>query len=95
MNDKKPWKNKVERDIIMHDDLRKSGLQGGHVIAEHLSLFSFIFGIPLLLIGLYAIVNMLLDWGFPINNATIIMVILVIIIGLISIFAGFTLRYNR
>ena len=31
---KKPWKTKVERDSIMHKDLKESSLQGGKVIGN-------------------------------------------------------------
>ena len=48
-NQKKYWKTKVERNIIMHEDLKESGLQGGKVIGNNLALFSFIIGIPLLI----------------------------------------------
>lgn len=42
MDNKKPWKNKIERDVIMHEDIKVSGLQGGKIIADKLTLFSFI-----------------------------------------------------
>ena len=72
---KKPWKTRMERDIIMHKDIKESGLQGGKVIGHKLSLFSFIIGIPLLLIGLYGLLNMLFDFGFHVDMANIILVI--------------------
>ena len=92
---KKPWKTRVERDIIMHKDIKEVGLQGGKVIGDKLSLLSFIIGTPLLIIGLYAIFNMLFGFGFPINMATVILVILVNIIGLLLIIGGyFIYRYS-
>jgi len=85
----KPWKTKVERGIILHKDIEISGLQGGKVISERVSLLSFIIGIPLLLTGLWALVNMLFDFGFPINSATIILVLLVTVIGLLLVIGGY------
>ena len=45
MANKKPYKNKVERDIQFSNDVKVSGLEGGKVIGENLSLLSFILGI--------------------------------------------------
>jgi len=87
--DKKPWKTRVERDIIMHEDIKKAGLQGGKVIGIHLSLFSFIIGIPLLIIGLYSLFSMVFDFGFPINLATIILSLVVNAMGLLLIIGGY------
>ena len=86
---KKPWKTRVERDIIMHKDIKESGLQGGKIIGEKISLLSFIIGIPMLIIGLYAIFSILFDFGFPVNMATIILAILVNVIGLLLIIGGY------
>ena len=86
---KKPWKTRVERDIKFSKDIKEAGLEGGKVIGNNLSLFSFIIGIPLLIIGLYAIISMLFDFGFPINMATIILVFLVNVIGLLLIIGGY------
>jgi len=86
---KKPWKTRVERDIKFSKDIKESGLKGGKAIANNLSLFSFIIGIPLLIIGLYAIISMLFGFGFPINMATIILVLLVNAIGLLLIIGGY------
>jgi hypothetical protein len=88
---KKPWKTKIERDIRMHEDIKVSGLQGGKIIAEKLSLFSFILGIPLLLIGLYGFFSMILDLGFPMNTATIILVMVVISLGSLFTLGGYCL----
>ena len=86
---KKPWKTRMERDIIMHKDIKESGLQGGKVIGDKLSLLAFIIGIPMLIIGLYPLFNMLFGFGFPINLATIILIILVNVIGLLLIIGGY------
>jgi hypothetical protein len=86
---KRPWKTRVERDIILHDDLKEASLQGGKVIGEKLSLLSFVIGIPMLVIGLYSMLNMLLGFGFPINNANIILILLANVIGLLLIIGGY------
>jgi len=31
---KKPWKTKIERDIILHKDIKEAYLQGGKAIGE-------------------------------------------------------------
>ena len=86
---KKPWKTRVERDIKFSKDIKEAGLQGGKTIGNNLSLLSFIIGIPLFIIGLYAIISMLFGLGFPINMATIILVLLVNVIGLLLIIGGY------
>lgn len=88
---KKPWKTRIERDIIMHDDLKESSLQGGKVIGDKLALFSFILGIPMLTVGLYASLNMIFSFGFDVNMATIILVILVNVLGLLLIIGGYNI----
>ena len=85
---KKTWKTKVERDVIMHKDLKESGLQGGKVIGNNLSLISFIIGIPLLILGIYGLI-MLFGFGYNLNLANIILVILVIIIGALLTIGGY------
>jgi len=87
----KPWKTKVERDIIMHEDLKESGLQGGKIIGQNLALLSFIIGIPLLFIGSFAIINMVFDMGIEPNNAIIILTILITIIGFLMTLGGYFL----
>ena len=87
-NQKKPWKTKVERDIIMHEDLKESGLQGGKVIGNNLSLFSFIIGIPLLILGIYGLI-LLLGFGYDLYLANIILIILVFIIGALLTIGGY------
>ena len=90
---KKSWKTRMERDIKFSKDIKEAGLEGGKVIGNNLSLFSFIIGIPLLIIGLYAIISMLFGFGFPLNMATIILVFLVNVIGLLLIIGGYFI-YN-
>ena len=86
---KKPWKTRMERDIVFSRDIKEAGLEGGKAIGDKLSILSFIIGIPLLLIGLYALFSMLFGFGFPINLATIILVLLVNAIGLLLIIGGY------
>jgi hypothetical protein len=85
---KKPWKTKVERDIIMHKDIKESGLQGGKAIGNNLSLISFIIGIPLLILGIYGLI-MLFGFGYILNLANIILVIMVMIIGALLTIGGY------
>ena len=75
----------------MSEDIKESGLQGGKVLGNHLALFSFIIGIPLLILGLFAIANMLLGLGFPTNNAIIILVFVVTSIGILMTIGGYFL----
>jgi len=91
MNKKTSGSYRIESDR----DIRDSGLQGGKIIGEKLSLFSFIIGIPLLALGAYALLSMLFGWGFPKNNATILGVLLVIAIGLLMTIGGYNLYRTR
>ena len=63
----------------MHKDIKESGLQGGKVIGNNLSLFAFIIGIPLLITGMYPLFSILLGFGFPLNLANIILIFLVML----------------
>jgi hypothetical protein len=66
-------KEKLEEYTLESDkNLRESGVQGGKIMAEHLALGCFIFGVPFLIIGLWALCNMLFGFGFPTNVAIII-----------------------
>jgi hypothetical protein len=92
---KKPWKTRVERDVVFSKDIKKSELQGGKVIGDKLSLLSFIIGIPLLIIGLYGLLSIFFGKGFLINMANIILILLVNIIGLLLIIGGYFIhRYS-
>ncbi|MEA3458079.1 MAG: hypothetical protein U9R21_05315, partial [Candidatus Thermoplasmatota archaeon] len=75
--------------IIFDKDIKEAGLQGGKVIEDKLALFSFIIGIPMLIIGLYGLFSMLFGFGFPMNMAIIILVLLVNAIGLLLIIGGY------
>ena len=86
--DKKTSKNyNIESDKYIGE----SGVQGGNIIGEKIVLFSFIIGIPLLIIGIYGLINMLFDLGFPKNMAIIILVLVVFIIGLLMTIGGYNI----
>jgi hypothetical protein len=87
-NKKKPWKTKIERDIILHEDLKESSLQGGKTIGNNLSLFSFIIGIPLLILGVYGLI-LIFVFNYNLYLAEIILIILVFIIGLLMTIGGY------
>jgi hypothetical protein len=72
--------------------LSESGVQGGKIIGEHLSLGCFIMGIPFFIIGLYALLNMLFGFGYPANTAIIIGALLAFVIGLLLIIAGYSIH---
>ncbi len=92
--DKKSSSNK--RSVIMSDKyVSESGLQGGKAISDHISLLSLIIGIPLLLIGIYGMLNMVLGWGYPTNGPIFIMVVLVLIIGLLMTLGGYSLYKKK
>ncbi|HVQ00246.1 MAG TPA: hypothetical protein VMT57_01900, partial [Candidatus Thermoplasmatota archaeon] len=88
VTDKK--KSEEDRTVILSDEyLSESGVQGGKVIAEHIVLGSFIFGFIFLIIGLFALFDMVFGFGFPTNTAVIIIVLLVIVMGLLFIIGGY------
>ena len=95
MSDKKPYKNKIERDVQMSEDIKVSGIQGGKVLGQNLALFSLIMGIPLLLIGLFGLFNMVLDLGFPKNSATVILVLIVLAMGALFTIGGYFLYKDK
>ena len=87
---------KQDNTVIMSDKyISESGVQGGKAIGEHIVLGSFIIGIPLLIIGTYALLNILFDWGFPTNSAIIILVLLVFIIGLLMTIGGYSIYRTK
>jgi len=87
MNNKRSENYYIESDKY----IRESGVQGGKVIGENLALGSFIFGVPFLIMGLYAIFNMFFGFGFPTNTADVIAALLVTIIGLLLIIGGYNI----
>lgn len=85
---KKPSEGK--RSVITSDKyLSESGIQGGKVLGEHISLGSFIVGIPFFIIGLIALIGMLFNLGFPTNSAIILGSVLITIIGLLLVLGGY------
>ena len=87
---------KEDNAVIMSDKyLSESGVYGGKIIGEHLALGSLIFGIPLLIIGLYGLINMLFGWGIPTDIAIIILVLLVFIIGLLMTIGGYSIYRSK
>jgi hypothetical protein len=87
-NNKIPEEYKIESD----KNLRDSGVQGGKIIAEHLALGCFIFGIPFVIIGLWSLISMFFGLGYPTNTAIIIGALLVTVIGLLLTVAGYSIR---
>jgi len=87
---------KEDNTVIMSDKyISESGVQGGKIIGDNIALASFIIGIPLLTIGVYAIVNILFGWGFPTNSAILILVLLVFIIGLLMTIGGYSIYITK
>jgi hypothetical protein len=82
-------------NIELDENLRDSGVQGGKIIAEHLALGSFIFGIPFLIMGLYAFCSMLFGFGFTTKTADIILALLVTIIGVLLIIGGYSIYRTK
>jgi len=88
--------SKKDNTVIMSDKyISESGVQGGKVIGEHIVLGSFIVGIPFLVIGLYALINLSLGWGFPTHTAGIIAAVLVTVIGLLLVIGGYNIHRDR
>ena len=84
--------SKQDNTVIMSDKyLRESGVQGGKVIGDHIVLGSLLFGIPLLIIGIIAIIGMVFNVGFPTHAAGIIGALLVFIIGLLLVLGGYNI----
>ncbi|VVB61472.1 Uncharacterised protein [uncultured archaeon] len=83
-----------ENNTIIESDkyLSESGVQGGKIIGEHLSLGCFIMGIPFFIIGIYVLLNMFFGFGYPTNTAIIIGALLSFVIGLLLIIAGYSIR---
>jgi hypothetical protein len=75
--------------------LSESGVQGGKAIGEHIVLGSFIFGIPFLIMGSYALINMLFGWGFPTHAAGIIGALLITVIGLLLVIGGYNIHRTK
>lgn len=88
--------SKNDDTVIMSDKyLRESGVQGGKVIGEHISLGSFIIGVPFLIIGMIALIGILFDLGFPTHAAFIILAIIVTVIGLLLVIGGYNIYRTK
>ena len=88
--------SKDDNTVIMSDKyLSESGVQGGKVIAEHISLGSFIVGIPFLIIGLIGLIGILFDFGFPTHTAFIILAIVITVIGLLLVVGGYNIYRTK
>jgi hypothetical protein len=82
-------------NIELDKNIRDSGVQGGKIIGEKLALGAFIIGIPFLIMGLYALFNMLFGFGFPTNTADIIAALLFTVIGLLLIIGGYFIYRSK
>ena len=88
--------SKEDNTVIMSDKyLSESGVQGGKVIGEHIVLGSFIVGIPFLIMGSYALINILFGWGFATHAAGVIGALLVTIIGLLLVIVGYNIHRTK
>ena len=88
--------SKEDKTVIISDKyISESGVQGGKILGDNIILFSFIVGIPLLIIGLYGLINILFDFGFPNNMATIILVMVVFIIGILLTIGGYNIYRTK
>lgn len=86
---------KTSGAVIMSDKyISESGAQGGKALGDNIVLFSLILGIPLLIIGLYALLSMLFG-VYPTNTAIIIAVILVTVIGLLMSIGGYSIYRTK
>jgi divalent metal cation (Fe/Co/Zn/Cd) transporter len=85
----------VKETIDADKYIAESGVQGGKILGEKIVLFSFIVGIPLLIIGLYGLISILFDLGFPNNMATIILALVVFIIGFLLTIGGYNIYRTK
>jgi tetrahydromethanopterin S-methyltransferase subunit C len=89
-------KKKKDNTVIMSDKyLSESGVQGGKVIADHIALGSFIFGISFLAIGIISIIAMIFNFGIPTHAAAIIGVLIITIIGLLLVIGGYNIHRTK
>jgi hypothetical protein len=87
-------KKTSEKDntVILSDKyISESGVQGGKIIGEYIVLFSFLFGIPFFIMGLF----LLFGFGFPPNTAVIIGALLFFVIGLLLIIGGYFMYKDK
>jgi hypothetical protein len=87
---------KKSHSVIMADKyLSESGIQGGKIVANKISLASLIVGIPFFIIGVFALIGMVFNLGFPSNPAIIIAALLLTIIGLLLIIGAYTISKTK
>ena len=88
--------SKGDNTVIMSDKyLSESGVQGGKVIGDHIALGSFIFGLPLLVIGIIALLSIFFNTGFPTHTAGIIGALVVTVIGLLLVIGGYNIYKTK
>jgi hypothetical protein len=81
--------SKENHTVIMSDKyIAESGVQGGKVVGDHLALGSLIVGIPMLIMGLFALISMYFGFGFPTHTAGIIAALIVTAIGVLLVIGG-------
>jgi len=87
---------KEDHTVIMSDEyLSESGVQGGKAIAEHISIGSFILGMPFLILGIIALAAIALHSGFQYNAAILIGSVLLMVIGLLLTIGGYMIYRNK
>jgi len=88
--------SKKTKGVLMSDKyISESGVQGGNVLSDHISLLSFIIGIPFLIIGVITLIGIFFNFGFQKNAAIIIGAFLVSIIGLLLVIGGYFIYKNK
>lgn len=85
-----------DNTVIMSDEyISESGLQGGKVLGDHIVLGSLIFGIPFLIIGLIGLFGMLFGFFFTVHTASIILMLLLTVIGLLLIIGAYNIYRTK
>ncbi len=88
--------SKKAKGVLMGDKyISESGVQGGRVIADHISLLSFILGIPFFLIGVITLIGIFFDFGFQTNLAIIIGAFLITVIGFLLVIGGYFIYKDK
>ncbi len=88
--------SKKAKGVLMSDKyISESGVQGGNVLSDHISLLSFIIGIPFLIIGVITLIGIFFDFGFQTNAAIIIGAFLITIIGFLLVIGGYFIYKDK
>jgi hypothetical protein len=96
----KKKKSSEDRTVILSDEyLSESGVQGGKIIAEQIVLGSLLFGISLLIVGLFSLCYMFFIVGFP-KDMPILLILLspqsiALIIGLLLTIGGYFIYRDK